>query len=128
MSNSGPICDDCNHTIPVWFINNDLWNRVIPDRRGMLCPCCFISKAEAAGIECTGWELVPENLDDISTKGLKMNKITPEQVLHVSQAAEKAASEVGLELWEFGDGGIFPPVNGKKIDSRTFILVNKTDV
>lgn len=46
-------CDDCKGPNVVWFAPNNLWNKVVrkvdkPDP--MLCPRCFILRAEAMGI------------------------------------------------------------------------------
>ncbi len=54
------ICQNCHQAYGVWFAANEVWNKVIPDRVGMLCPNCFINRAERQGFECTGWQLVPE--------------------------------------------------------------------
>lgn len=49
-------CDACHRANPVWFAPSPLWNIVIggpeatDDPGGVLCPICFIEKAEAAGI------------------------------------------------------------------------------
>ena len=49
-------CDACHRDNPVWFAPSPLWNLVIggpeatDDPGGVLCPICFIEKAEAAGI------------------------------------------------------------------------------
>lgn len=60
-------CDDCLMPNVVWCAPNKLWNRVIrahgengPDP--MLCPTCFIKRAEAAGINSTAWRVTQENI------------------------------------------------------------------
>jgi hypothetical protein len=45
----------------MWFAPNDIWNRVITNRTGILCPSCFVRRAGEMGIECCGWELRPDN-------------------------------------------------------------------
>lgn len=55
------ICQDCGGLNAMWFAPNDLWNRVIPERSGIVCPVCFIRRAGNAGIDCSGWELKPDN-------------------------------------------------------------------
>lgn len=42
-------CGDCGGSTRCWFAPNDLWNRVVGSPYGMLCPNCFIDRAEAAG-------------------------------------------------------------------------------
>lgn len=39
-------CDDCDLYYSAWYADSDLWNAVIPDRVGMLCPRCFLIRAE----------------------------------------------------------------------------------
>lgn len=59
-------CDDCARPNPVWFAPSDLWNYVVggpdaaEDPGGMLCPCCFIVRAEAAGVVPSAWVLTEE--------------------------------------------------------------------
>ncbi len=46
------VCQECGGDNPIWFTDNDVWNRVMggPDQRddpgGVLCPPCFIAAAE----------------------------------------------------------------------------------
>ena len=54
-------CDDCGQSVPVWYAPSYIWNAVMPTGVGMLCANCFIARAEAAGIVCTGWTLEPQN-------------------------------------------------------------------
>jgi hypothetical protein len=64
----GVTCEDCDGEPLVWFAPNSLWNRVKggPDARddpgGILCPNCFIRRAEAMGIKPTAWVLAMEDL------------------------------------------------------------------
>lgn len=56
------ICEDCNGRNVVWFAPSELWNKVVrkPDIADpMLCPRCFILRAENIGIQYT-WEVKPE--------------------------------------------------------------------
>lgn len=56
-------CDRCwQPNVKPWFVTSDLWNRAHDDW-SILCPRCFVELAEKSGIKCTGWELVPENLE-----------------------------------------------------------------
>ena len=54
-------CQECGVENVVWFTDNIVWNRVIPGRTAMLCPICFIRRADGV-IPNTGWKLVSENL------------------------------------------------------------------
>src|SRR4051812_19830995 len=59
-------CQDCGGRNPVWFAPNSVWNLVMggPDAKGdpggIICPVCFIQRANACGVPNTGWELRPE--------------------------------------------------------------------
>ena len=61
-------CDDCSGPNGVWFAPNRLWNRVARRSDGsdpMLCPRCFIVRAEAIGIPKIGssaWMVVPADI------------------------------------------------------------------
>lgn len=60
------LCQDCERENPVWFAPSPLWNLVMggPDAKddpgGIICPNCFIKRAEAAGQTPTAWVLQPE--------------------------------------------------------------------
>jgi transcriptional regulator with XRE-family HTH domain len=58
----GP-CIDCNYPVEVWFAPNDVWNRVVPGRTGLLCLRCFVVRARQAGLD-PSWKLEPERLGD----------------------------------------------------------------
>lgn len=53
-------CRDCGIDNPVWFAPNEVWNAVMGDHTGFLCPRCFIVRAEASGLVPTAWVLTPE--------------------------------------------------------------------
>lgn len=61
------ICDDCGGANVVWFAPSEWWNRVVrrppdighPGGDPMLCPRCFILRAEVMGI-CLVWQVAPE--------------------------------------------------------------------
>ncbi len=56
------ICDDCGGTNVTWFAPSYLWNKVARRLDGtdpMLCPRCFIIRAEAMGINDSAWMVVP---------------------------------------------------------------------
>lgn len=56
---SEAICERCGRDNIVWYAPNDVWNRVMPDDGGILCPVCFVQAAEQAGIAPTVWRLIP---------------------------------------------------------------------
>lgn len=43
-------CQTCNKANVSWYADNDLWNKVMPDDGGILCPQCFSNKAEQKGL------------------------------------------------------------------------------
>jgi hypothetical protein len=58
----GP-CFDCGGENVTWFAPNEIWNAVVrsgdkPDV--MLCPLCFIRRAERAGYNKDAWRIAPE--------------------------------------------------------------------
>lgn len=63
----GP-CEDCGQSALNWFAPNTLWNLVkggpdaTDDPGGLLCPNCFIRRAETAGIVPTAWVVDREDL------------------------------------------------------------------
>lgn len=62
-------CEDCGCQMLAWFAPNMIWNRVIggPDAQydpgGVLCPSCFIKRAERAGI-IDIWKVAPSSDED----------------------------------------------------------------
>lgn len=55
-------CQRCGGRNMTWFIDSDIWNRVMKQYLyTIVCPVCFAKLAESNGIQCTGWQLVPEN-------------------------------------------------------------------
>lgn len=68
-------CADCHLPNVVWFAPSALWNKIVrQDGQSdpILCPRCFILRAEAAGVNPTSWVISPESLEsdatDVSTK------------------------------------------------------------
>jgi len=53
-------CRGCGIDNPVWFAPNEVWNAVMGDHTGFLCPRCFILRAEASGLRPTAWVIAPE--------------------------------------------------------------------
>lgn len=59
-------CEDCGRDNVTWFAPSKLWNDVARREDGsdpMLCPICFIKRAEAAGQKIQAWQLAPEFYD-----------------------------------------------------------------
>ena len=53
-------CQRCGHVNPPWFTDSETWNRISSDDRyAVLCPACFISKADSRGL-AMAWRLEPE--------------------------------------------------------------------
>jgi len=44
-------CQVCGNDNPIWYCNNDLFNKINGSPNGILCPSCFSNKAEKIGIE-----------------------------------------------------------------------------
>ena len=40
------ICQECGGPNPVWLVDNEIWNAVMGDEGGILCPTCFMIKAD----------------------------------------------------------------------------------
>ena len=66
LRGDGP-CQDCGTPDNiVWFTDNTVWNRVMggpgttDDPGGIVCVTCFVKRADAAGLDPTGWQLTPE--------------------------------------------------------------------
>lgn len=62
------LCAECGGPNVVWFAPNDLWNAVMrdgdrgnPDLVGIVCPVCFIRRAERAGHRPPAWRVEPES-------------------------------------------------------------------
>ena len=39
-------CQECGRDNITWFTPSELWNKVIGDSNGILCPVCFGKRAE----------------------------------------------------------------------------------
>lgn len=82
-------CQECGRpNAKPWFTPSDVWNRVM--RNGgpepIICPICFIARADKAGIICTGWELRPENYEQ------ETSNQSPASAARESQNAESASN------------------------------------
>ena len=49
-------CQECGRPNCTWHIDSETWNKVMPDD-GIVCPVCFVEKAEAMGITPPSWRL-----------------------------------------------------------------------
>ena len=56
------ICQECGGPNVVWFAPNPIWNLAVDNERQLiLCPVCFVVRAEARGINPTAWVVSPED-------------------------------------------------------------------
>jgi hypothetical protein len=76
-------CMDCGKPNLVWFAPNNIWNQVFPDRVGLVCPNCFIERAERSGLK-HAWLLTPE---------------TGVEEAHAQEISEMASSLAQLREW-----------------------------
>jgi hypothetical protein len=53
-------CQQCGGPNIVWFAPNEVWNAVMPDDGGILCPACFVKAAVRAGVDPVSWRVTPE--------------------------------------------------------------------
>jgi hypothetical protein len=58
-------CQKCGSVNPTWWVQHEVWNAVVGgnphlEAPGILCPNCFIAKADEAGYARGGaWQLYP---------------------------------------------------------------------
>lgn len=58
----GP-CQECGEAYPIWFTDNAVWNYVLSggtstrEQGGMLCPRCFMAKAEPLYAAALTWRI-----------------------------------------------------------------------
>ena len=66
MKDPEDICEECGRENPVWFAPSEIWNKAVreqcEDADLMLCPMCFIKRAEAVGFNTRAWRVAPEEL------------------------------------------------------------------
>lgn len=55
-------CHACHAENSVWFVDSEIWNAVMDDDGGILCPTCFMIVAEARELVEPNviWKLVPQ--------------------------------------------------------------------
>jgi len=60
----GP-CQDCGRPYPAWFAPHEVWNLVMggpiatDDPGGLLCPTCFLIRADREGVRPPAWRIFP---------------------------------------------------------------------
>lgn len=58
-------CEDCGGANVVWHTPSPIWNKVCRPEGyrcdPMICPTCFIIRAEKAGVQPTSWRVAPED-------------------------------------------------------------------
>lgn len=52
-------CQHCGRPNPVWTAPDNVWNAVMGDDGGVLCPPCFIARAEKTGLTPPSWRVAP---------------------------------------------------------------------
>lgn len=103
-------CDACHRANPVWFAPSPLWNLVIggpeatDDPGGVLCPICFIEKAEAAGImPATGaWLVTKEPAASLTSPSPDLaeenERLRDDVAIWKGEAADRSQGMVELNL------------------------------
>lgn len=87
-------CDECGGVNPVWFAPNDVWNLVVggpdatDDPGGILCPICFIRKAEGAGVRPTAWALSPERLTTDQSQAERLREALRREIVNSPETAD----------------------------------------
>jgi len=96
------LCEICDRDYPVWFAPSDLWNRVIrggtkggDEMYAFLCPTCFATLAEIAGVETTGWMLTTEQ-PDVSALHIERSNLLSELAAAEARAVRAEAERAEL--------------------------------
>jgi len=100
-------CQECGGENPVWFAPHDLWNRVMggedckDDPGGILCPVCFIRRAEMAGIKdvWTVWTVHPIKDNPPRSKGMTVQEAA--RVLLADRYGGYGNQAAMQAMWEF---------------------------
>lgn len=53
-------CESCGGPNICWFVASAIWNKVMGSPEGIVCPVCFVKRAEALGMNRGAWELRQE--------------------------------------------------------------------
>ena len=84
-------CDDCQQPYAIWFAPNDIWNSTMggpdatDDPGGMLCPRCFMLRAETS----TPWEVRPKVAPDPSPHREQAEKLVADWCLNIGIPREQ---------------------------------------
>lgn len=65
VSHPEDFCERCKQPNVTWFAPSALWNAAHGEW-DILCPVCFITLAEATGINATAWRVTPEESDELT--------------------------------------------------------------
>lgn len=69
-------CHQCGGKNISWYVNSELWNKVVPLQSEIWCPICFVKQAEKKGIKPTAWRLSREGdkpeIDELRTENSKL--------------------------------------------------------
>ena len=93
------LCQKCGLPNPVWFAPNDVWNRLVPNRVGFICPTCFAS----LDFETT-WVLIPEEMYDKLSGNTLAQPDSAEAIARARQWLEAN----GYSLWLTANSDSFP--------------------
>lgn len=64
-------CHACGGPNVVWFAPSEVWNSVVGDSGGILCPTCFIAAARLAGLDVP-WRVAPERDTDMTESAMTL--------------------------------------------------------
>lgn len=74
FGHEGEICNLCGRRYPTftWWADSELWDRVVGDRYGLLCPRCFARLADEKGMWVC-WTALPHDAwSDLVANDVKM--------------------------------------------------------
>lgn len=88
LGDAGPptegICDECRGPNPVWFVANEVWNTIVGNPHGFLCPRCFAMRGPEGRI----WRLT-----------VAESRLEPDSGGHGDLASELAEARSGRDEW-----------------------------
>lgn len=92
-------CQDCGRQNVIWHTPLELWDRVVrehhPDKDPMLCPVCFIVRAEKAGVLPVSWCIAAPDLPPDRPAGASEDSLARERIRKAYQhAADWLESEL----------------------------------
>lgn len=75
-------CHICGGKNIVWYVVNELWNKVVADLSLICCPLCFVKLAEKKGLKPTAWRLSQEcdspEVDELRTEVARLKELLRE--------------------------------------------------